>query len=111
MKQQLESINNPLYENERVLFSAVTNGCTKSADFMVEHEVIDGRCELTVVRIKPDYCRKASSIMEIELEWSLPSACADAEVYFLNPEIGDLASAKSPVRTLERSRGKNVPSE
>ena len=47
----------------------------------------EGRCELTVVRTKPDLCRKASELINIELEWALPSNCTGIDVVFLNPAL------------------------
>ena len=89
----MESINNPVFDENSIRFSAISNGCTASSDFIVEHLINNGRCELTVLRSKPDLCRKASALIEIELPWSLPDNCSpDMEVVFLNPEAGQLAS-------------------
>jgi len=89
----MESINNPVFDDNSIRFSAISNGCTTSSDFIVEHLINNGRCELTVLRAKPDLCRKASALIDIELPWSLPESCTpDMEVVFLNPEAGQLDS-------------------
>ena len=94
----MEGINNPVFDQDSIRFSAVSNGCTTSSDFIVEHVVNNGQCELTVLRAKPDLCRKASSFVDIELTWALPDNCAGMEVVFLNPEAGQLS--EGIVRTL-----------
>ena len=89
-KASMESISAPLYVDNTVRFSAISNGCTNTADFSVEHIINEGRCELTVVRTKPDLCRKASELINIELEWPLPSNCTGIDVVFLNPALDPL---------------------
>lgn len=97
----VERINNPVYEGNIISFSTLSNGCTTSTDFVVEYAVQAGACELTVVRTKPDYCRKASALIDIELEWSLPANCAGLDIVFTNPEFGNLTH-NQPARSLER---------
>ena len=105
-----ERINNPVYESNTIRFSALSNGCTKSTDFVVEHVTREAVCEVTVVRTAPDLCRKASALIDVELEWSPPSSCAGLEVVFANPEFGELTQSH-PVRTLERKIDEVAPED
>ena len=86
----VESIKNPEYDGDLIRFSAVSNGCTSSSDFLVEHAIKNGIVELTIVRTEPDLCRKARSLMDIELDWVLPTDSRGLDVVFTNPEIGEL---------------------
>ena len=106
----VERINNPVFEGNIIRFSALSNGCTTSTDFVVEHAVQAGACELTVLRTKPDYCRKASALIDIELEWSLPANCAGLDIVFTNPEFGNLTH-NQPVRSLERKIENAAPED
>lgn len=87
-ESSMESIKNPLYSDDSIRLSVITNGCTSASDFDVQHSINNGRCELTIVRAQPDFCRKASSLIDIELAWVLPSDCSGMDVVFLNPAIG-----------------------
>ena len=107
---EAERINNPVYESNTIRFSALSNGCTKSTDFVVEHVNGAAACEVTVVRTTPDLCRKASALIDVELEWSPPSSCAGLEVVFANPEFGELTQSH-PVRTLERKIDEVAPED
>jgi len=73
-------------------FEVVSNGCTRAADFAVEHRVSEGQCELTVIRTKPDYCRKAKALVDITLDWQPPADCENLDIVFANPEISDFQS-------------------
>ena len=107
---EVERINNPVYRSDTIRFSALSNGCTKATDFVVEQVARQGVCEVTVVRTKPDLCRKASALIDVELEWTPPSNCAGLEVVFTNPEFGELPQ-NLPVRTLERKIDEAAPED
>ncbi|OED41178.1 hypothetical protein AB833_10525 [Chromatiales bacterium (ex Bugula neritina AB1)] len=83
----LEKIHNPVYHNETIRFSVVSHGCTKPSHFDIEHNASNQQCQLTVIRNKPDLCRKARALIKIELAWSLPLECAEMDVAFRNPPI------------------------
>jgi len=91
-ESSMERINDPVYSDGNVRFSAISNGCTQSSDFAIEHDPDNGKCELLVVRVKPDYCRKASSIVDIQVSWTLPENCEGRDVVFINKELGELKS-------------------
>lgn len=98
----VEPVKNPLYDAGKIRFTAISNGCTAAADFQVEHAVNGNICELTLVRSKPDYCRKASAPVDLELEWLLPVGCAGLQIVFQNPELDD--AKLSPGRPLSDAR-------
>ncbi len=85
----MEKIRNPVFNSETLRFSVSSNGCTRPEDFSVEHSISGGRCEVTIVRHEADFCKKVSSIIDIELQWSLPTGCNGMEIDFMNPELED----------------------
>ncbi|MEM7259842.1 MAG: hypothetical protein AAF404_20905 [Pseudomonadota bacterium] len=85
----VEPVKDPVYDAGKVRFTAISNGCTASSDFLVEYAVDENTCELTIIRHQPDYCRKASMPVDLELEWLLPVSCAGLPIVFQNPELDD----------------------
>ena len=84
---KLEAIENAGIRGGKLVFSAVSNGCSDSADFTFNADAIDNQCQAQIVRLKPDYCKKAPEIKRFEIDWSPPQACKGLPVVFDNPAM------------------------
>ncbi len=84
-ESHVESVSAVSISADAVRVSVVSHGCTSATDFQVEHVVEQGQCRLTIVRTKPDLCKRAPFVAEIEIAWSLPDACVDLPVVVANP--------------------------
>ncbi len=62
-------------------------GCTSSTDFIIEHKIVDSQCRVTLVRTKPDLCRRAPMIAELSVPWSVPEACNELDLVVTNPVL------------------------
>ena len=62
-------------------------GCTSSSDFIVEHKIIESQCWVTLVRTKPDLCRRAPMIAELSVPWSVPESCNELDLVVTNPVL------------------------
>lgn len=81
----IEAISAVEFDGEKIKLSVLSFGCTNAADFQVQHAVSDNRCNITIVRTKPDFCRRAPFVANIEIEWSLPKDCTDMTLQINNP--------------------------
>lgn len=83
--QSIEALSAVSFTGDHIRANVISHGCTQSDDFQVQHEVINGMCQLSVVRSKPDLCRRAPFVAEIQIAWTQPSDCADLPVVISNP--------------------------
>jgi len=83
----LEAISSLRFNGSRITASVISYGCTDSADFIIEHEIANGRCNISLVRTKPDLCKRAPLLADLSLEWSMPDDCADLELVVANPVL------------------------
>lgn len=84
---KLEAISAVSYDGTHVKANVISFGCTDSTDFTINHEIVDGRCSATIERTKPDMCRRAPMLAEIEVEWTTPVDCVDLELVIVNPVL------------------------
>ena len=80
-----EPLERPRLDGATISAGVVSNGCTSSASFRVEHEVRDGACRVTVLRVEPDRCRRTPRIVRVDIPWSPPSDCGTLPIEFTNP--------------------------
>jgi len=86
---------------EGVQAQVISTGCTSAEDFEISHVATQSACKLTLVRIKPDYCRRAPFVVEVSVPWSAPVDCQDLPVEFTNeivrqPEKSAVSSKQLP---------------
>lgn len=81
----IEAISAVEFDGEKMTFGVLSFGCTNADDFVIEHKVSDNSCAITIVRTKPDLCRRAPFISTIEIEWSMPEDCIDFAMHIKNP--------------------------
>jgi hypothetical protein len=81
----LESVDDIHYDGAQVSARVMSNGCTSSEDFHVEHAVLDGVCQVTIVRDKQDFCRMMPDVMQVKIEWEQTAECSNNKLNFLNP--------------------------
>ena len=98
-----EPLANVQYNGVEVIAEVISHGCTAAEDFSVQHESVDNVCYATVVRDKPDYCRRAPAQIKIVLKWSQPEACASLPLAFTNPELSTGAEKVIKKRFLDQS--------
>lgn len=84
---RVEAVSAVGYDGTHLSASVISHGCTHSTDFSIKHEIVDGRCKITLVRDKPDMCRRAPMIAQMVIEWSAPDDCNDLELVIANPVL------------------------
>ncbi len=105
--KKAEAVGFVSYDGNEVSFSATSTGCTRVEHFHIEHEVQEGVCQVTVIRDKPDRCRRAPFIANFSVPWEPPQACQATEVVFTNPIID--TGNDSQGRGVEESLGRTRP--
>ncbi len=73
------------FNGNTISAGVVSFGCTTSADFSVEHAIVDGVCEVKINRVNRDVCRRTPFVANIELDWSQPEECGDLNIVVANP--------------------------
>ena len=70
-----------------IQFKVKSNGCTKSKDFALSYKVTQSNAfEIELLRNKPDFCRKRSSVMTIKTPLpEIMQAEESLKVILLNP--------------------------
>ena len=72
------------FDGNAVMAKVISTGCTSSEHFEVVHEVREAQCYLTLVRNKPDFCRRAPFAMDVIVPFTPPAACSALPVAFDN---------------------------
>ena len=83
----LVPVANVRVEQDQVIATVISFGCTSAEDFTVEHAVLNNRCELSIIRTKPDFCKKAPMPVELSIATSIPDLCLQGEVVITNPAM------------------------
>lgn len=86
-KNKLESISGVSFDGKQIKASVISHGCTNATDFIIEHELVDNRCVLTIIRSKPDMCRRAPMLAEVSFDWSVPEDCTGSDIFVANPML------------------------
>lgn len=84
-----ERINGLTYDGEKVRFNVLSNGCTAPEDFRIDTVPDTDTCLITIVRTKPDLCKKATAPTVIEIDWAKPAECLDYPLVVTNPLLED----------------------
>ena len=92
------------FEGNAVTAKVISTGCTSSEHFEVRHEVQEGQCYLTLIRNKPDYCRRAPFAMDVVVPFTPPATCSALPVAFGN-EIVDFEDKSAPSSTQRQPPG------
>jgi len=82
---QLVPVSAIKFNGSKISAGVISFGCTTSADFTIQHAVVNGVCELKINRVKRDFCKRAPFVANIELEWSQPDDCTDLNIVVANP--------------------------
>ncbi len=82
---QLEPVSAIKFNGEKVSVGVISFGCTTSADFTIEHSIVNGACEIKIKRFNRDVCRRAPFVANIELSWSQPDDCRELPIVVANP--------------------------
>ncbi|MFK7892866.1 MAG: hypothetical protein AB8B63_18780 [Granulosicoccus sp.] len=89
--EPLLTVASIVVENGTLMASVVSNGCTRAEDFHIDYQYreSDGTatCNVTLVRDKPDYCRRSPAWVSVSLPWQPPESCNDLPVEFSNPVV------------------------
>lgn len=71
-------------EQGAVVADVISTGCTLAEHFEIRQEINEAQCQLTLVRNKPDFCRRVPFVMEVRVPWDAPDDCATLSVTFGN---------------------------
>jgi len=80
-----ESISRVEFDGEILTFTVISNGCTRAEHFSVKEDIVDGQCQLTIVRDKPDFCRRAPLPVDLSISWQPSDTYASKEIIITNP--------------------------
>ena len=81
----IEPVSNVSYDGTTLTFTAISNGCTSPEHFTIEDHTDAERCQLTITRTQPDYCRKVPQAVEVTLPWSRPEGAQCRQLVIANP--------------------------
>ena len=87
MEKPIEPVGQISYEEGNVSATVVSTGCTASEHFEVTSELRDSSCYITLVRTKPDYCRRVPFAVNVSIEWEPTASCETAPLVFTNPIV------------------------
>lgn len=105
---RLESVSGVSYDGQTLIFTAISNGCTRSEHFEIRHTVSDNQCQISIQRIQPDFCRRAPLPAELSLPWTLPDDCKSMKVVVINPLLlGTNDKTLAPSTTKKIQSGKS----
>lgn len=94
----VEPVENITFDGNSIVASVTSTGCTTSEHFEVKSVVQDSVCEVTLLRNKPDYCRRAPFSVEVSVPWEPEANCAIDTLVFANPVFdGDSGKAKREI--------------
>lgn len=83
----VERVGSVDINDERVRFDAISHGCTTSEHFELQVETVENNCRLTIVRTKPDLCRRAPFAVSLSVEWSYEKECGGSDIFIANPVL------------------------
>lgn len=84
-ESQLVPVSAIKFDGNTIKAGVISFGCTTSADFAVEHAIVNGMCEVKINRVNRDVCRRAPYVEDIVLNWSQPDECSDLKIVIANP--------------------------
>lgn len=82
---QLVPVSAIKFNGSKISAGVISFGCTTSADFTIQHAIVNGVCEVKINRVKRDFCKRAPFVANIELEWSQPDDCRELDIVVVNP--------------------------
>ena len=83
--KKLETLSNITIKESQVNIRVTSTGCTNSNNFVINNEIVDHQCKLSIYRIKPDLCKRATHYIDINLSWDKTSACGSNKTFVSNP--------------------------
>lgn len=89
LSASLEPASNMQFNGRSILATVTSNGCTSSADFHIEYALLEEHCQISIVRDKPDYCRRAPFPQQITIDWVAPAECRQLNLVFANPPLDE----------------------
>lgn len=81
----LEILHGMSVIGDNLLLQVRTNGCTRKEHFKLNLADKANKTELTVIRKKPDLCRKRTSVMEIQYSLEDLNISQEKEIVLKNP--------------------------
>lgn len=92
------------YDGTHVLATVVSTGCTSPEHFEVVSQMNETSCLVTLMRNRPDFCRRAPFVMEVSVAWELPAGCEREALVLTNPivDMDRIAGKGEPTRTLQK---------
>lgn len=83
--KKLETLQQVKIQDTQLNFKVMSTGCTQPNDFIITSQIIDQQCQLSIFRIKADYCKRAAQLKEINISWDKKSHCGNSNIRVLNP--------------------------
>ncbi len=91
---QANSLQKPLEKMDlelsgsTIFMRVLSNGCTKAEHFIIT-KVETAQCEYVLTRSRPDFCKRATSPVNLSLNWQPPVDCRVDEIVFSNPPLSE----------------------
>lgn len=85
------------YNGNSILANVISTGCTSSADFHIEYTMVENQCQISIVRDKPDFCRRAPFTKQVQVDWNLPAECANTPLVLTNPPLDESQDERNAI--------------
>jgi len=79
-----EKVHHITASSKSILIGVNSTGCTKPQDFIIDTMIKGDQCLVTIYRIKPDVCKRATFKTDIELPWNQEKSCSNSNIVFKN---------------------------
>jgi len=84
-ESDLEILHGISVFGDNLLLQVSTNGCTQKEHFKINLDDNDEQYELTVMRSKPDLCRRKTSLMELQFSLKALTIDKTKNIIITNP--------------------------
>lgn len=73
--QPAQVVGSIRFDGTHVLATVVSTGCAPPEYFEVLSQINATSCQVTLMRNKPDFCRRAPLAVDIAIAWEMPANC------------------------------------
>jgi hypothetical protein len=84
--KRLEVLHAVNPQNDIIGITVTGHGCTMPEHFDIQVEHKNNKCQVSIFRIRPDFCRRASMPISLELPWNAQQACGGNPIEITNPK-------------------------
>lgn len=97
----IEPVSDISFDGGSVNATVMSTGCTTAESFEVSSELLNSSCVVTLLRNKPDYCRRIPFAVEVSVSWEPDADCVAHALVFTNSIVDMEMDVKKPALTRE----------